>query len=259
MEASSIPTEKGRYFMAVEQQESNAMRTTSARSPKTLWDWLQLLLVPVILLAGILWLGIEQNQDNQQLIQQQHATSTSVAAQQQQDALLANYQDQITDMMLHDNLLKAQTISPVSQVAQIRTLSVFRQANPDSKALLMRFLYDTNLINNDFHIISMRGVDVTNAHLQNLDLRDTYLSGVDLHASYMQSINLSFATLLFVDLSGTNLHGADLHATDLHNVDLTGANLSDANLKDSVGLTNDQLAKAKSLAGAIMPDGSTHP
>jgi uncharacterized protein YjbI with pentapeptide repeats len=242
-----------------EQQANQATRTTGARSPKTLWDWLQLLLVPVILLAGILWLGIQQQQDNQQFVQQQRATTTSIAAQQQQDALLANYQDQIADMMLHDNLLKAQTISLVSQVAQVRTLSVFRQANPASKALLMRFLYDTNLINNDFHIISMRGVDVTNAHLQNLDLRDTYLSGVNLRGSDMRSINLSFATLLFADLSGTNLHGADLHATDMHNVDLAGADLSDANLKDSVGLTNDQLAKAKSLAGAIMPDGSTHP
>lgn len=244
-----------------EQQANRATRATGARPPKTLWDWLQLLLVPVILLGGILWLGIQQRQDNQQLVQQQRATTTSIAAQQQQDALVANYQNQITDMMLHDNLLKAQAISPASQVAQVRTLSVFRQANPASKAILLRFLYDTNLINNDFHIISMRGVDVTNAYfyLQNLDLRDTYLSGVNLHSSDMQNINLSFATLLFADLSATNLHGADLHGTDMHNVDLTGADLSDANLKDSVGLSNDQLAKVKSLAGAIMPDGSTHP
>ncbi len=243
----------------IEEQANKTTPTTKASPARTPWDWLQLLLVPVILLAGILWLSVQQNQDNQQLMQQQRATAMQIAAQQQQNALLANYQDQIADMMLHDNLLKAQTISPVRQVAQIRTLTIFRQLNPDSKALLMRFLYDTNLINNDFHIISMREVDVTNAHLQNLDLRDTYLSGVDLHGANMQGINLSFATLLFADLSGTNLHGADLGATDMHNVDLTGADLSGANLKDAVGLTSDQLAKAKSLAGTILPDGSTHP
>jgi uncharacterized protein YjbI with pentapeptide repeats len=243
----------------VEQGVNKTKQMAKNYAPKTLWDWLQLLLVPIILLAGILWLSILQNQDNQQLMQQQRDIATRIAAQQQQNTLLANYETQITDMMLHDNLLKAQTISPASQVAQVRTLAVFRQLNPDSKALLLRFLYDTNLINNDFHIISMRGVDVTNAHLASLDLRDTYLSGADLHGSDMRGINLSFATLVFTDLSGSNLHGADLHATDLHNVDLTGADLSNANLKDTVGLTNDQLAKAKSLAGAIMPDGSTHP
>ncbi len=239
-------------------QEKGFVQTTRSQGSKTLWDWLQLLLVPVVLLVGILWFTVQQNQANLQLMQQQRDTAAKVAHGQQQDALVSNYIDSISDMMLHDNLLTAQSISPVRQVAQVRTLTVLRQLDPDHKATLMDFLYDTNLINNDFHIISLRSADITNAHLHNMDLRDTYLSGVNLHGSDLSGANLSFATLVFVDLSGTNLRGADLHGSDMHNVDLIGADLGGANLKDVVGTTPVQLAKAKSLAGTIMPDGSKH-
>ena len=45
---------------------------------------------------------------------------------------------------------------------------------------------------------------------------------------------------------------ADLTGTDLSGVDLSGANLQDAKV------TSEQLAKALSLKGAIMPNGSKH-
>ena len=48
-------------------------------------------------------------------------------------------------------------------------------------------------------------------------------------------------------LSGADLRGADLSGADLSGADLSGANLTD-----------EQLAQARSLEGAIMPDGTKH-
>jgi uncharacterized protein YjbI with pentapeptide repeats len=54
------------------------------------------------------------------------------------------------------------------------------------------------------------------------------------------------------DLSNANLSGADLS-----NANLSGANLSGANLKGT-DVTEEQLAKCKSLEGATMPNGQKY-
>jgi len=46
-----------------------------------------------------------------------------------------------------------------------------------------------------------------------------------------------------------------LEGVDLTDADLNGADLSVANLGDAKGVTKQQLEAAKSLKGAIMPDG----
>ncbi len=71
---------------------------------------------------------------------------------------------------------------------------------------------------------------------------------------------LADADLSYLNLSGTNLRGADLRRAnlrrcDLTNVDLTAADLSGADLTAAL-VTEVQLAQAKSLAGATLPDGT---
>ena len=55
------------------------------------------------------------------------------------------------------------------------------------------------------------------------------------------------------DLSKANLRRAHLTQAKLREADLSGANLLRAKVSD------EQLALAKSLKGATMPDGSKHP
>lgn len=226
---------------------------------RTQWDWLQLLLVPIILIAGIGWLSFQQAQSNLQLSRQQHNTALQIADTQQQGTILSSYESNIAEMMLHDGLRTSQPNSTVALVAEVNTATTLRQLEPAGKGNLLRFLYETALINNDTHVIGLSQLDAHNANLVNIDLRDTYLFGLDLHGSDMRGINLSYATLNYASLANTNLAGADLHGSDMRNTDLTGANLNGADLKDVTELTNAQLAKAKSLTGATMPDGSLHP
>ena len=240
-----------------EQQPPEAPRSPGLT--RTVWNWLQLLLVPIILIAGFAWLSFQQSQSNLQLSQQQHNTALQIADAQQQATILSIYQSNISDMMLHDGLRTSQPSSTVALVAEVDTATALRQLESAGKGNLLRFLYETALINNNTHVIVLSQLDAHNANLVNIDLRDTYLFGLDLHGSDMRGIHLSDATLNYASLANANLTGADLHGSDMRDIDLTGANLSGANLKDVTELTSAQLAKAKSLTGATMPDGSLHP
>ena len=229
---------------------------------KILWSWLQFPVLAMLLIAGIIWLNIQQSQLSLQLSQQQRATALQNAHDQQQETLLMNYMDTITNLIVHDKLLTAQVANPpdaVVVVAGARTREVLKKLDPDRKATLMRFLYETKLINNDHRIISMFGADLQHAHLRAIDLRDTYLAGANLSGADLRGANLTYATLSYVNLTGANLAGADLHGSDMHNVDLTGADLTRANLKDAFDLGDTLFAKAKSLSGATMLDGTVHP
>jgi uncharacterized protein YjbI with pentapeptide repeats len=233
--------------------------TYTAGRTRTLWDWLQLLLMPVILIAGFGWLSFQQSQLNLQLSRQEHDTTLQIADAQQQATILSNYEASISDMMLHDGLRTSQPNSTVALVAEVDTATALRQLEPAGKGNLLRFLYETALINNDTHVIELSELDAHNANLVNIDIRDTYLFGLDMHGSDMRGSNLSFATLNYTSLANSNLAGANLQGCDMRDTNLTGANLSGANLKDVTELTSAQLAKARSLTGATMPDGSLHP
>ncbi len=74
------------------------------------------------------------------------------------------------------------------------------------------------------------------------------------YASLKRAV-LAGANLSEADLSGANLREADLTGANLRGADLRGAKLIRANLRGAM-VTNGQLAQAKTLKGATMPDGT---
>jgi uncharacterized protein YjbI with pentapeptide repeats len=107
--------------------------------------------------------------------------------------------------------------------------------------------------------------DLTGADLSEADLRGADLRGADLRKADLSKANLSKAKVRKTDLSGVDLipadlRGADLRGADLSGADLRGADLRGADLSGAEGITNEKLEQqAKSLKGAILPDGSKHP
>jgi uncharacterized protein YjbI with pentapeptide repeats len=55
-----------------------------------------------------------------------------------------------------------------------------------------------------------------------------------------------------------NLTGAGLRGAKLEGADLSGAILTGADMQGAANSTEEQLASAKSLQGATMPDGTKH-
>jgi uncharacterized protein YjbI with pentapeptide repeats len=78
---------------------------------------------------------------------------------------------------------------------------------------------------------------------------------------------LAGADLSFLDLRGANLSGANLHEAVLIRADLSDANLRGATLLgaylrganlERAEVTDEQLAQARSLEGATLPDSTVH-
>jgi uncharacterized protein YjbI with pentapeptide repeats len=236
---------------------------------KTLWDWLQLLIVPLVLAVGGFWFAAQQNQTSFQLSEKQHQNDIQIATDQQEQALLQSYLDRISDLLLGNNtgknsptLAAAKSNDEISKAARARTLTTLERLDPKRKGVLLRFLYETKLISKSNTIIDLRGADLSRADLLDTDLSGANLNDVDLTNANLQAANLSEASLSGTDLSGDNLQFADLREatlapltfvspgrtdiryTFLIDADLSNADLDGANL-EYVDLTGANLVQAQ--------------
>ncbi len=119
-------------------------------------------------------------------------------------------------------------------------------------------LHKADLYRADLRRADLRQSNLSGADLRRADLRRANLSEADFRGADLRGVSLCDYLLIEANREGANLQEADLSDAELSRADLSGADLSDAELYDAI-VTDEQLAKAKSLKGATMPDGSIHP
>jgi len=208
---------------------------------KTLWDWLQLFIIPVALAAGALWIN-----------QTAQARTEAIEAERASAILLKDYFDSMEKLLLENNLRHAPENSEVRTVAQAITIATINSLNGETiypksldgerKGLLIQFLHDTGLITYtpsedstaDSAIIILAG-----ANLNDMFAWRASLAGAD----------LSGAWLLGAIFYEADLRGANLEDSFLNGAELVGADLSYANLQGST-ISREQEQQAKSLEGA---------
>ena len=246
------------------------------RTKKTLWDWQQLLIVPVVLAIGGYLLNLALKRSEQE-----------ATADNQRETALQKYIDSMSELLLHEKLRESAEHDEVRNIARVRTLTVLPRLDQERKRSVLQFLRESGLIHKAKKIIDLSGADLhdttlSNANLDGADLSranlsGANLSGADFYRAILEGANLSGANLSGAILNGADLNGADLSnanldGADLSRADLSRANLSGANLRgaklygDVYGadlgkakVTEEQLKKAKSLKDTTMPDGSKHP
>src|SRR5437660_11987773 len=103
----------------------------------------------------------------------------------------------IYELLLYDDLLHAKPSDVKTLVIDARTKETLHALDPSRKASLMRFLYQTKLINNDVHVIDMAEADLRASAMSGIDLRDTYLVGANMNGADLRNANLTFATIVF--------------------------------------------------------------
>ena len=249
---------------------------------KTGWDWLELLVVPLVLAAGAFWFNSEQSARQQET--EEYRAERQVAADElrAQEERLQAYLEQMGNLLIDEGLLNSQEDDETRYLARARTLAVLREADEDQKRIVVSFLAESGLAgsrNGADPVVSLANANLAGAELAQVD----YLEGADLSeadltdAFIMKELDgasltraqldgadltdvlLRRAYLNDSDLSNANLKRADLRETDLEGADLTGADLSGADLEGATGVTIEKLEEqAVSLEGAAMPDGSTH-
>src|SRR5215207_11002994 len=164
---------------------------------KTLWDWLQLFIVPLALATLGLWFSAQQD-TRQQLLEEQRA----------QNAALQAYLDQMSQLMLEGDLRSSEADSEVRTLARARTQTVLGQLDSDRKASVVQFLYEASLIKKEDPVLNLSHVDLRGANLNDADLSGAVLLRADLRDAIMSGTNLIDANLKFANLSGAELNYA---------------------------------------------------
>jgi len=204
-------------------------RTWTGLKDKTLWDWLQLLLIPLVLtVGGFMFSTYQHNTDQQQVLDQQR------------QATFVQYQNDMKDLLFNRGLLTSKPSDEIRVIVRTETLSAIRQLDGIRISSLVQFLKDARLTGNGRYIVSFIGVD----------LSDAVLSGANL-----SNIDFSDANLNDANLSNTELNGANLFNANLSNANLTIANLSNADLSGAQNLTQKQLDQVSLCDDAMLPTG----
>ncbi len=160
-----------------------------------------------------------------------------------------NYLSYMSGLILDKNLTESTTGTPISLLAKARTLTTLRGLDPDRKGLLIRFLFQSQLIGRRGQPVV---VDLAEADLSIANLGNAKLGGAHLYRADLSGADLSGAYLGMADLSKANLSGALLGEADLSDADLSKADLRGAFIADS------QLATIGSLKEARLPNGRKH-
>ena len=181
---------------------------------KTIWDWLELLIIPLVLAGGAYYLNKEERK-----------LEREIAKDHQQEAALQAYINYMTELLL-EKKLKTSKSKQVRTIARIRTLTVLRGLDARRKGDVMDFLNEAGLINLPNPVVNLSGADFSNANLVGVDLSNTHLQYVN-----MKGARLHFAQLDGADLLGSNLPEAELYSATLKGTNLTSVNLKDAFLK----------------------------
>jgi uncharacterized protein YjbI with pentapeptide repeats len=209
---------------------------------KSLWDWLQLFIVPLALAAIGLWFAAQQDAHQQQIEDKRAKSDRHIEEQRAQDAALQAYLDQMSQLMLEGDLLGSKQGSEVRTLARARTRTILVRLDSRRKGSVVQFLYEAGLINKKHPVVSLfdvrlSGADLNGADLSGADLSDAELVDADLSGGAdLSDANLIGTDLRKADLVNTTLDGANLGGADLSGADLSGATLIGANLSGGANL-----------------------
>ena len=239
--------------------EWTGLRGTTDGGPKTLWHWLDLLVIPIVLAAGALWFK-----------RVEVGIAHSAESERAQESVLETYFDRMSDLLLdQDNpLITSESGAPCQEMATTRTLAVLRRLDSKRRNQVFQFLRDARLLGrakrqvdsneHETHITFTRESSDPIAvfqgrNMENMVLEDAYLNGANLEDAYLSGVNLENAELYQANLkravlNWANLEGAYLEGTNLEDAYLNGANLEDAYLSGA-NLENAELYQAN-LKGA---------
>ncbi len=125
---------------------------------KTLWDWMDLFIIPLVLAIGAFFLNRSERN-----------TEREIATDRQQEAALQSYPDRMAELLLKEKLRTTKN-KEVRNVARTRTLTVLRGLDVKRKGLVLRFLHEAELVKSPEPIVNLFGADLQNADLHRVDL-----------------------------------------------------------------------------------------
>lgn len=181
---------------------------------KTLWDWLELIVIPFVLSLIAWFLSLSDKK---------HELERETDAQHQKT--LIDFLEKIHELVVTDRLGDSSCTSDINQLARSYILFVFRALDKNRKAEALQIIYEMKLIN-CMPKIKLHGANLNNSHLESAPL-----IGVEIKGAYFKNANFKHANLQNSIFLGSNFCNADFRNSNLTNVDFSYSDLTNANFK----------------------------
>ncbi|WP_297148553.1 MFS transporter [Thermogemmatispora sp.] len=111
------------------------------RPEKTLWDWLQLLIAPIVLLLlGVGFAQWQQKRDHT-IQQQRYQAEQELAIDNQRESALQEYINKISELLLDKQLRSCAKEAEAQKIARVRVLTVLPRLDANRKRSVVQFLY----------------------------------------------------------------------------------------------------------------------
>lgn len=238
---------------------------------KTLWDWMDLLIVPILLAGFALWFNEQAHRRESRSATEARKRDLRRSNDRFREEALQKY----FEAMANYTVTLQDKPDVMKRVAFMRTVAVLRKLdskrieevldllkNSEWLGLNVRFadpnladLISVNLSNADLRDTDLRNVNLSGAKLNDTNLDGVNLNSADLNGADLSRASLTNANLQGADLSGANLTSADLGGSNLRKADLNAADLqgADLGLTDLTGANFDEFTKFSNTT--ILPDG----
>lgn len=228
------------------------------RRSRTLWDLLELLIVPAVLGFGVyLFQRIGANRDRART-ELESTRDRERAEDERQEAALRGFMDRMGNLLALASSSRRRSGRRQNQFNKLQktlirgyVLNSVPSMIPERKKAIINFLYESDMIKSVEPEISLRDADLRSvdltilrgkeAQFEEINLAESNLGDANFALANMKSAVFTDATLEQANFTGTQLHNAVLFNTDLrqanlvaaqlHNADLRFANLSGANLR----------------------------
>ncbi len=167
---------------------------------KTLWDWLELLIIPFcLLLLSCLMTYTMDNLQKKEL------------NEQKENELLKSYFSDMTSLMMNpiyktliETTLSDNNANEIQQITSARTLVALDTVSPERRSKIMNFLSDAGLIDN----IPLKRANLTETNLKYLWLKNGNFHSANLNKADLTGANLKGAKLYFIKYEGTIFNDA---------------------------------------------------
>src|SRR2546430_10593349 len=107
---------------------------------KTLWDWLQLLIIPAVLAVGVYVFTYTTSRNERKAADRHNRTEREIAPENQHEAALQDYIDNMSELLLHEKLRESQSEDEVRTIARVRTLTTLHRLDEVRKGSVLQFL-----------------------------------------------------------------------------------------------------------------------
>lgn len=212
---------------------------------KTLWEWLQLLIVPLVLAVAAFGLNAAQANRDRQSEQSRAERELRVARDEARDRSLHSYIARMSELILDRRLRVGAAVRPAHRtnaqmLARTLTLVELHQMDGRRKAVILQFLWEMALIRQKSRWVRRAGspqweytgqltypiVNLAGADLRSLRMEEMQLSPVNASQAYVIGDRRGMhQTRIGVDLRGTELEGASFRGTNLANAAFNEANV----------------------------------